>query len=353
MRRVVLFVAVLALTMAIGAGSAAAFNGGGVEPSSAPLVNWGQHYEASLSNKKAEANYNPTQCCYSSYQVAIYKLGPLNVHDQVVVNWHVPPAPGGSEGYPVSMVLVENVDNYSWGKTFGERRNTFSVSGSGTARSEITIANTSSNDYLEFYSRADETNAQEFETFEYDFTVEAPRHYIGLSLGSVSKVAANGFLHATATLASGGPVPDGYPVTLTGTWSSGGVFTTSATSVAGQITFPLAMPETAFGKSVEFVATGAATAEYQAATSSKLYAEVTKPPAPPPPPAPAPVKKPKPAPNLCLKATNKAHALARQYKRQMKNAEYLRGRHRRRQLHKAHATERKFLAARSAKKAAC
>ncbi|HEY2056265.1 MAG TPA: hypothetical protein VGH14_20230 [Solirubrobacterales bacterium] len=330
--------------MAFGVGSASAFTGGGKSPSEAPLLEWGHHYEASLGNNKGEANYNPTSCCSDSYQVAIYKLGPVSVHDQVVVNWHVPPAPGGGEGYPVGMVLVENVDDFTWGSTFGERRNTYSVSGSGTARSEITISNSSANDYLEFYSRANENSTQEFETYQYDFSVESPRHYIGLALGSVSKIASNGFLHATATLASGGPVPDGYPVTLTGTWSGGGVFTTAATSVVGQITFPLAMPETAFGKDVEFVASGAATAEYQAATSSKLYAEITRPPAPPAPPKP---------PNLCPKATNHAHALARQYKRLLKHAERARGRARHKLLHRAHTVELQFVAARAEKKAVC
>jgi hypothetical protein len=346
MRRVVLLIAVLALTMAFGVGNAAAFSGGGKSPSEAPLVNWGQHYEASLGNSRAEANYDTGSCCATPYQVAIFHLGPLSVHDQIVVNWHALPF-AHTSGYPIKLFFVENVDDYSWGSTFARREGTFSLSGSGTARSEITVQNSSSGDYLEFYSEAERTNAQDFETYLYDFSVEAPRHYLSLSLGSVQKVAANGFLHATATLATGATVPDGYPFTLTGTWSGGGVFTASATSVAGQVTFPLAMPETAFGKSVEFVAASPATAEYQAVSSSKLYVEVTKPPAPPAPPAP-----PKPV-NLCKPATNKAHALARRYKRQMKNAGRLHGRHRRLLLHRAHATEREFLAARSEKKAVC
>src|ERR1700743_1841219 len=343
MRRFAVLAGVLAIVMAVSVGSASAFSGGGRSPSEAPLLEWGHHYEAELGNEKGEADYNPSSVCYSSYQGAIYKLGPLNVHDQVVVNWHALPFVHG-EGYPVSMVLVENVDDYTWGSTFGERRNTYTLSGSGTARSEITVGNSSSDDYLEFYSGANRTNSQEFETFKYDFSVEAPRHYLSLSLGSVQKVAPNGSLHATATLATGAPVPDGYPFTLTGTWAGGGGFTASATSVAGQVTFPLAMPETAFGKSVEFVAASPATAEYQAVSSSKLYVEVTKPPVPPAPPAP-----PKPV-NLCKPATNKAHALARAYKRQLGHAERARGRARHRLLHKAHGTERKFLAAQAAKK---
>ncbi|HJZ37161.1 MAG TPA: hypothetical protein VJ204_12905 [Solirubrobacterales bacterium] len=327
--------------MAVGAGSASALTGGGKKPSEAPLVAWGQHYEATVGNNKAEANYL-VSCCSSS-QVAFWHLGPLSVHDQVVVNWHELPFAHGS-GYPVRMVLVENAEDFSWGSLFGREKTEYQVSGSGSGRTEITVQNSSTNDYLEFYSRAEATSSPEFETYPYDFSVEAPRHYLGLSLGSVSKVAANGYLHATASLATGAPVPDGSGFTLTGTWSGGGVFTVGATSVAGQITFPLAVPETAFGKDVEFVATSAATSEYQAAASSKIYAEVTKPPAPPAPPKPV---------DLCTPATNKAHAWARIYKRRMKNAERARGRSRRRLLHDAHTAEGKFIAARAAKKAAC
>jgi hypothetical protein len=358
MRRVVLLVGVVAMAMALGVGSASAFTGGGRAPSEAPLLAWGAHYEGTLGNKEGGpdgANYLNRECCgMESSQVAIWHLGSLGVHDQVVVNWHELPFAGSSH-FPVRMIFVENVSDFDWGDTFGDTEDAYEVSGSGTARTEITVKNSSANDYLEFYSSALQNNSQEFETYPYDFSVEAPRHYLSISLASVNQVAANGTLHATATLATGAPVPDGYPVTLTGTWSGGGVFTTAATTVAGQVTFQLAMPESSLGRDVEFVASSAATAEYQGVTSSKVYAEVTKPPAPPAP-APvkaAPVKKPKPAPNLCLKATNKAHTLARLYKRQLKDAGRVRGRHRRLLLHRAHATERKFLAARTAKKAAC
>jgi hypothetical protein len=341
MKRLGLLMGVLVCVLAVGAGSASAFTGGGKKPSEAPLLSWGQHYEGTLGNSKAEANYNSSSCC--SDQVAIYHLGPLSVHDQIVVNWHGLPF-AHSSSFPVRMLFVENVDDYTWGSTYGSAESWYQLSGSGTARTEITVQNSSASDYLEFYSYATTTEAQDFETYLYDFSVEAPRHYLGLSLGSVSKVAANGYLHATATLATGAPVPDGSPFTLTATWSGGGVYTVGATSVAGQITFPLAMPETAFGKDVEFVATSAATGEYQAAASSKMYAEVTKPPAPPAPPKPV---------DICTPATNKAHAWARIYKRRMKDAERARGRARHRLLNRAHTAERKFIAARAAKKAAC
>jgi len=346
MKRLGLLVGVVVCALALGAGSASALTGGGKKPSEAPLIAPGQHYEATLGNAKSEANYFETSCCTDTSQVAIYRLGPLSVHDQVVVNWHELPF-AHSTGFPVRLLLVENVEDFNWGSTFYHQTDyeeSKSVSGSGTARTEFTVQNSSSNDYLEFYSTAETTNSQDLETFPYDFSVEAPRHYLSVSLGSVQKVAANGYLHATATLATGAAVPDGYPFTLTGTWSGGGVYTLTETAVAGQITFPLAVPEAAFGKDVEFVVASAATAEYQAATSSKVYAEVTKPPAPPPPPAPV---------DLCTPATNKAHAWARVYKRRLKHAEEARGRARRKLLHEAHAAERKFIAARAAKKAAC
>jgi hypothetical protein len=344
MKRLGLLMGVLVCVLAVGTGSASAFTGGGRKPSEAPPLAYGQKYVGELDNHKEDANYNETT-------VAIYKLPPLSTRDQLTVNWQVAPYSHES-GFPVRMLLLQGINDFNWGEVFGNASECcgeapYSVSGSGTAQTPITVQDTdSTSSYLLFYAGAyrDSSEPTRLETFPYSFSIEPPRHYLGLSLGAVEKVAANGFLHATATLVTGAPVPDGSPFTLTGTWESGGAFTTTATSVAGQITFALAMPETAFGKGVEFVATSAATSEYQAATSPELEVEVTKPPAPPPPPKPV---------NLCTPATNKAHAWARIYKRRMKNAERARGRSRRRLLHDAHAAERKFIAARAAKKAAC
>jgi hypothetical protein len=338
----VLVMVVLAATMTIGVGSASALSGGGKKPSEAPLVSWGQHYEATLGNNHAEANYLEGECCgIGSSQVAIWHLGPLSVHDLVVVNWHQLPFAHSSE-FPVRMLFIENIEDFSWGSTFSHTRSGYAVSGSGTARTEITVQNSSSSDYLEFFSSATRTNAQEFETFPYDFSVEAPRHYLTVSIGSVKRVVANGALHATATLATGAPAPDGLGFTLTGTWE-GGTFTTTGASVGGQVTFPLALPETAWKHSVEFVATSAATPEWQAATSPKITVEVTKP------------KVPVPAvePQLCTKATSRAHVLARQYHRQLRHADAARGRNRRRLFREARATGRKLAAAKAARKAAC
>ena len=114
-------------------------------------------------------------------------------------------------------------------------------------------------------------------------------------------------------------------------------------SMGGQIAFPLALPETAYKHSVEFVATSAATAEWQAATSSKLNIEVTKP----------KVVVPAVEPQICTKATNRAHVLARQYHRQLRHADAARGRNRRRLFREARATGRRLDAAKAARKAAC
>lgn len=344
MKRLGLLVGVLVCALAVGAGSASAFNGGGRTPGEAPLITYGQKYVGGLDNHEEDANYN-------SDTVAIYKLPPLSTRDQLTVNWQVAPYTSGS-GFPIEMLLLQGINDFNWGEVFGDAHECcgeppYRVSGSGTAQTAVTVQETdSTSSYLVFYADASTRSSEptRLENFPYSFSVEPPRHYLGLSLGSVQKVATNGFLHATATLVTGSPVPDGSAFTLTGTWDGGGVFTTTATSVGGQITFPLAMPETAVGKDVEFSASSAATSEYQAATSPELSVEVTKPPAPPPPPKPV---------DLCTPATNKAHAWARIYKRRMKDAERARGRARHRLLHRAHTAERKFIAARVARKAAC
>ena len=243
------------------------------------------------------------------------------------------------------MVFAQGINDFNWGSIYGAsddcgEGNSFEVSGSGTAQTSITVQNADSNSYLEFAAYAGQTETSRYETFPYDFSVEAPRHYLSVALGAVEKVAANGALHATATLATGAPAPDGLPFTLSGTWSNGGVFTATAASAGGQLTFPLALPETAINHDVEFVVSSAATAEWQAATSPKLEIEVTKP-------------KVVVEPNLCAAATSKAHVLARQYRRQLKNADRSRGRARRRMFHRAHATGRKYDAAKAAAKAVC
>ena len=67
------------------------------------------------------------------------------------------------------------------------------------------------------------------------------------------------------------------------------------------------------------------------------------------PPVPVPAVEPQ----ICTKATNRAHVLARQYHRQLKHADDARGRNRRRLFREARATGRRLDAAKAARKAAC
>jgi hypothetical protein len=345
-RFVVLMAVVAAAMMAFGVGGASAFEGGGRSPSEAPLVTYGQHYSGKLDNRKEDSNY------VGRATVAFFKIPPLATHDQLVINWHELPYAHRSE-FPVCMAFVEGVNDSNWGEILEssagrdgyceEDAPIHDVSASGTAQTSITVQNADANSYVEFFAPASETESTKFETYEYDFSVEAPRHYLSVALGAVQKVAANGALHATATLASGAPAPDGLGFTLTGTWRNGGVFTATAASVGGQLTFPLALPETAYKQYVEFIVTSAATAEWQAASSLKLTAEVTK------PPVPVPAVEPQ----ICTKATNRAHVLARQYHRQLRHADEARGRSRRLRLREARATGRRLDAAKAARKAAC
>jgi hypothetical protein len=336
---------VLAATMAIGVGSAAAFEGGGRAPSSAPLVAYGQHYTASLDNRKEDAN------SVGRATVAFWKLPPLTTHDQIVVNWQELPFAHNSD-FPICMTLAQGITDFNWGSVlessggsygYCDGNGLYEVSASGTAATSFTVQNSDANSYLEFFAPAETTESQKFETYPYNFTVEAPRHYLTVSLGAVQRVAANGALHATATLATGAPAPNGLAFTLTASWSGGGVFTATAASVGGQLTFPLALPETAYKQDVEFVVASAATAEWQAATSPKLYIEVTKP----------KVAPPAVEPQLCTKATTRAQVLARQFHRQLRQADAARGRRRRRLFREARATGRRFDAAKAARKAAC
>jgi hypothetical protein len=346
----VLVMVVLAATMAIGVGSAAAFEGGGRSPSEATLITYGQHYTAQLDNHESDANYGSN----GGDTVAIWKLPPLSTHDQLTVNWHQLPFTHGY-GWPICLVLAQGVNDYSWGETFraatqyrscNEHESPFSVSASGTAQTAITVQNTdASSSYLEFFAeaRTSDQYPSSLETFPYDFSVEPPRHYIGLALSPVNKVATNGYLHASATLTNGGPTPDGYGFTLTATWSGNGIWTENGASVGGQITFPLALPETAINKEVTFLVSTGANNEYQAASSQKVTAQVTK------PKAPAPAVEPQ----LCTKATTRAHVLARQYHRQLRHADAARGKRRRRLMREARATGRRLDAAKAARKAAC
>lgn len=334
----VALLALLALMLAV-VSPAAAFEGGGRKPSEAPLIAWGQHYTGQLNNHKSDANL-------VNSEVAFWRLPPVSTRDQVVVNWHELPFTHGS-GFPVCMMVVQGIDDFNWGTRIEDEtgfdcsgQNENEVSASGTAQTSITIQNTDpSTTYIEFYAIANEESAGSFETFPYDFTVEAPRHFLGLAMRAKSKVHANGAISGAVTLANGLPAPDGLAFYLTVEWGSGYSASYTASTAGGQVVFPLALPESAVNQGASFVVTHPADAAYQA-VSVKLHARVT--------PAVASA-----AEIACARATQKAHALARQVKRLKRNAHFARGAAKRRLKHRAHRAGRRWRAAKDAAKVAC
>lgn len=341
MRKFALVVLVVGASLGL-VSQASAFEGGGRKPSEAPLIVFGQHYTGQLNNHKDDANYNASQ------EVALWRLPPVSTHDQVVVNWHVLPRTRES-GFPVCMVLAQGVDDFSWGSVFGsttqyrsctESGPAYSVSGSGTAQTAITVQNTdAANSYLEFYSYAGIENPASQETYPYDFTVESPRHFLGLAITPKTKVHANGAIRAAVTLASGLPAPDGLPFGMNVTWGDDGVASYLASTVGGQIIFPLALPESAVYKNATFEIGHGADASFQA-VNAKLRAQIT--------PAKATA-----AELACRQATQRTHALARQVKRLKRNARFARGASKRRLKHRARHLGKQWRGARSQAQAAC
>lgn len=339
MRRLALLCLACAVAVAANSGSAIAFEGGGRSPSAAPPIEWGQHYAALLNNHKDDANFT------SEYAtVAFYKLPPVSTRDVVTVNWHELPRTGNSSSFPVCLVLVQGVDDFSWGSTFdrmtggycysSNSSGVYAVSGSGTARSEITVQlSDSSSTYLEFYAGAGTTEPAGLETYPYDFSVEPPRHALTLSVAPVTSVATNGQIHASVAGVTGLPAPDGQAYTLTATWGRAGAWTGTATSLGGQLGFQLSLPESAQNEYVDFVISRPADSQYQAIQSSEFTAKVTAPPAPPPPAATKAPKAKKPS-AACKNATSKLQALARQRHRLQRHLPLSYGRAKRRLRHK-------------------
>ncbi len=338
MRRVITTILAASFVVLAVVSEASAFEGGGRKPSEAPLITVGQHYTGQLNNHKSDANYSGYK------EIAIWRLPPLTTRDIITVDWHsVPFTRAGYGGFPVCMIFVQGIDDYSWGSVFGsapeyceEDGPVYSLSGSGTAQTAITAQETNStSSYLEFVSRAKEEAPSELETYPYDFTVQPIRHYLGVAIRAVKRVSANGSLSATATLASGSPVPDGLAFNLAVTWSGGGSASYSATSAGGAVSFPLALPETAQGKDATFVVSHPADTQYGEAVSEKLVALVAK-------PKPVPVKQ-----SPCSRAKQHLRVLGRQYSRLRRHASQARGLTRRRLRHRVLRVKRQLRVARA------
>jgi hypothetical protein len=245
------------------------------------------------------------------------------------------------------MMLVQGVDDFSWGTVFNssggyrcEGSAVHTVAGSGTAQTTITVQNTDTvSSYLEFFAGAEETTPSEYETYPYDFTVEAPRHFLGLAVKPKTKVHANGAISAAATLANGLPVPDGFGFDLTVTWGDNGIATYAGASLGGVVTFPLALPESAVHERATFAVYRPADGAYQG-VEADMKAQVT------------PVKATA-AEIACRTASQHATSLARQYKRLKRHSQRARGFNRTRLKNRARHVRRAWRAARSDAAASC
>jgi hypothetical protein len=320
--------------------SASAFEGGGDSPSAAPTIEVGHSYTGQLNNHRDEANYG------GMAEVAFWRLPPVSTRDVVTVDWHSVPFTHYLGEYPLCMTLVQGIDDYSWGSVFEKRDSCdndgpyYELSGSGTAHTEITVQETTTNSsYLEFFVYANRIDQNDYESFPYDFTLGPILHYLDAALKPVERVSATGVIRAAANLSNGQPAPDGLPFNLTVTWDNGGIATYSATTSGGVATFQLALPETAFGKTATFVASHSADGTYQSAETPKLTVKVAKPKTPPP--------------SACELAETRALVLKRQFKRLRHNARRAFGPRKRRLNRRANRVKRRLGAARREVAALC
>lgn len=309
MRKVICASAAVAVAVLTIASTASAFEGGGRKPSEAPSIAVGQHYTGQLNNHKEETNYG------GSREVAIWHLPPVTTRDVITVDWDAAPYTGQPGRFPICMAFAQGINDFNWGDVFDDALGHYrcnELSGSGSARTEIVAQESNSNSsYLEFSSNANYTEPSRFETFPYSFTVEPILHYLAAAIPAVKRISASGVLHATASLATGLPAPDGLPFSLAVTWPGGGIASYTGVSSGGAISFQLALPETAYGKQATFVASHPADGTYQGVTTAKLQALVAK----PKPPAPTP----------CALAERRELSLARQFKRLKRRASHAHG----------------------------
>jgi len=326
-------VAAISLAALVAASPASGFEGGGRKPSEAPLITVGQRYTGQLNNHENDSNYGGYR------EVAIWHLPPMTARDVITVDWEAAPYTNRPGSFPVCMVFSQGVSDFNWGTLFGGA-DCYSLSGSGSAHTEIVAQEpNSTSSYLEFTSRAEETDPSDYETYPYSFTVGPILHYLGLAIKPVKRVNANGVIRATANLASGAPAPDGLPFNLAVTWDGGGSASYTGVSSGGVVAFQLALPETAFGEQATLVVSHPADGTYQGVSSPKAYVKVARPKAPPPSP--------------CVLAERRVLSLARQYRRLVRHARRAHGLSKRILRRRAAQTKRKLRAARRKAIATC
>lgn len=299
-------VVVLLVSLVATSSAQANFQGGGKKPSEAATIEWGQHYVGELDNHSENANF-----LKYGYEVAFWRVPAVSTRDQLIVNWQSVPTKSGY--FPVYMYFVQGVNDSNWGELFERREKAFELSGSGTAASSVTVQDTDAggSSYLEFVSRAGTSVGEGVqETYQYNFTVEQPRHYLSMTLAPFTEVPANGIVNASVTKSDGSPAPDGLRFGLTVRWTDGGTATYTSASAGGNVAFQLALPESVYKKSASFIGGRGADGEYQAVETPVTRAKVSE---PPPPPAPPVVKKP--LHKACKKAKSRVRVIGRLYHR--------------------------------------
>lgn len=304
-------------------------------PSQAPLITPGQHYTGNLSNRADDANFG------GEVQVALWRLPPLIARDVLYVDWFaVPP-----QSLSLCLTFVQGIDDYNWGARFDAATwfeceagggPAYTRSGSGTARTAITVPETNAgSSFLEFYTSARETDPARFGLLPYVFTVHPPLHHLSVALKPVKRVSADGLFYATATLADGQPAPDGLGLNLAVTWP-GGSATYASETLRGGAAFRLTLPRSAHGERATFVVSRPADGAYLEASSPSLRANVKE-----------------PGPTPCDLAKRRKLSLTRQLTRLNRRANQARGANRRDLRRRAHRTARKLRGAKGQVRALC
>jgi hypothetical protein len=288
---------------------------GGANIASAPTVVFGQHEFGNTDHGSFGGCPDPAE----------YWLLSLGAGDQATIDWETT-----SEEY------AEELNVYPAGTT------DFSINNADTL-AEFGLG---SNDHAEsvfhvgatgvypivFYGRCDGAGGP------YDFTATV-QHALLVTLKHYAHIKTTTVVTAVANLASGGPPPDGLAFTLTVSWGRESAAYTAASS-GGNLSFPLALPETAKGKTATLEITRAADSQFQEAKSEKLEVKVGS----------ASVT---PEPSACEMATAHAHSLARRYKRLKEHSFLAHGPTRRRLRRRARQVLHALKFARSEAASAC
>jgi hypothetical protein len=315
--RGLLAIAVWALTLALPVTGANA--AGGANIASAPTVAYGQH----TFGTTATGSY---QKCYpAEYWSLVMKAG-----DQVTIDWATS-----------SHDFAERALIYPAGTTDFSINNVNALEyyelGSNNHAEAVFKTGVSGSFPLVFIG----DGCYEPTPGPYDFTATI-QHSLTISLKSYTHIRTTTTISASANLVDGAPVPDGTAFNLSVTWPNPNheSATYTATSGGGAFSFPLALPESAKGKTATLIVSRPADPQFLSAESAKLQVKVGR--------GAAPV-----VVTPCEVATRRAHALARQHHRLAAKTRSARGAAKRRLRHRTRRVGRRLRTARTQATAAC